>query len=100
RIEVRRRGRRSLRLAEKQHLRFGEGAATLLVVAVAARGDHVLPGVLSATMTRHHVIEREVVATLAAVLAGVVVALKDLFTRQLHDRARPLHVIDETDHGR
>jgi len=56
--------------------------------------------VLATAMTRHHVIERQVVAALAAVLAGVVVALKDLLARQLHHRTRPLDVIDEPDHRR
>jgi len=40
------------------------------------------------------------VAALPAVLAGVVIALQDLFARQLDDRPRPLDVVGKTDHRR
>src|SRR5437773_9799522 len=96
-VEIRRCGGRTLRRAEELHLRFGERAPALLVIAVAARRDDVLPGVLPAAVAWHHVVERQVVPPLAAVLAGVVVALEHFLARQLHDRARPLHVIGEAD---
>src|SRR5512143_2968623 len=51
-------------------------------------------------MSGHHMIERQVVPALSAVLAGVVVALEDLLARQLHHGARPLHVVREADHRR
>src|SRR5512143_2602335 len=50
-------------------------------------------------MSGHHMIERQVVPALSAVLAGVVVALEDLLARQLHHGARPLHVVREADDG-
>src|SRR5207244_5037525 len=77
-IEIGGRRRRTLGDAEELHLRLGERAPTLLVIARAARRDHVLPGVLAAAVPRHHVVEREVVAALPAVLAGVVIPLESL----------------------
>ena len=70
------------------------------MVARSARSHDVVPRVLAAAMTRHHMVQRQVVPSLAAVLAGVLVALEDLLARELHDRPRPLDVIDETDHRR
>ncbi len=48
-------------------------------------------------VTGHDMVERQVVAALAAVLAGVIVALEDFLARELYDRTRALHVIRESD---
>src|SRR5438132_69770 len=74
--------------------------STLSVIARLAGGHDVLPHVLTPTVPRDHMIERQVVAAPSAVLAGVVVADEDFLARHLHDRARTLHVVRETDHRR
>ncbi len=57
---------------------LSQRTATFAVVARSACSHHVVPGVLAAAMTRHHMVQRQVVPPFAAVLAGVVVALEDL----------------------
>src|SRR5437762_13021817 len=97
RVEVLRRGRRPDRKAQERHACLGERAPALPVVARLAGGDDVLPDVLATAVTRHHVIERQVVTALPAVLAGVVVTDEDFLTGHLHDGARTLHVVREAD---
>src|SRR5258708_13976033 len=79
---------------------FLDRAAALLVVAALARRDDVLPGVLAAAMTGDHVVEGEVMAALAAVLAGVVVADEDFLAGHLQNGPWSLYVIGEPDPGR
>jgi hypothetical protein len=52
------------------------GAPALLVVAIQATGDDVIPGLASAFNDRHHMVKSEVLggAFLAAILAGVVIS--------------------------
>src|SRR5438132_11320608 len=83
------------RLASERHPRFVQGPAALLVVAALAGRHDVLPGALTTTVPRDHVVEREVVAALAAVLAGVVVANEDFLARHLEDRPGALDVVRE-----
>src|SRR5437870_1185572 len=99
-IEVLRRGWRPHGQAKERHPRLGERASTLSVIARLAGGHDVLPHVLTPTVPRDDMIERQVVAAPSAVLAGVVVAAEDFPARHLHDRARTLHVVRETDHRR
>src|SRR6185436_6826128 len=99
RIEVLRSGRRPDRHTQERHPRLGERAAAFSVIARLARGDYVLPHMLTAAMTGHHVVKRQVMAASSAVLAGVVVAHENFLARHLYDRARTLHVIRETDDG-
>src|SRR5258708_23919315 len=93
--QVARRGRRADRLAGQRHVRFLQRPAALLVIAALARRDDVLPGVLPAAMPGDHIVEREVVAALAAVLAGVIVADADLLPGPLQNGARSLDVLGE-----
>src|SRR3990172_7752008 len=66
-------------LAHELHLRLLRGTAGLAVVTGLAGGDEVVPGVATAAVARHDVIEREIaLAVPAAVLAGVAVAVEDL----------------------
>src|SRR5438132_453208 len=85
------------RKPQERHACLGERAPALPVVARLAGGDDVLPDVLATAVTRHHVIERQVVTALPAVLAGVVVTDEDFLTGHLHDGARTLHVVREAD---
>src|SRR5712691_3248551 len=73
RVQVLRRRRRPDRLAPQAHPRLGERAPALAVIAGLAGGDDVFPDVLATAVARDHVVEREVVAPAAAVLAGVLV---------------------------
>src|SRR3954447_21871464 len=50
---------------------FVERLAALAVIARLARGDEVLPGLATPTMTRDDVVEGHVVCLPAAVLAGM-----------------------------
>ena len=78
-------------------MRLRQRAPALAVVTRSAGSHHVVPRVLAAAMTRHHMVQGQVVTSLAAVLAGVLVALEDLLARELHDRTRSLDVIHEAD---
>src|SRR5947207_7851282 len=96
---VLRRRRRAYGQPEQRHPRRRERAPASSVIAGLAGGHDVFPNVLTAPVTRDHVVEREVVATPPAVLAGVVVADQDFLARHLHDRSRTLHVVGETGDG-
>src|SRR5256885_13266877 len=48
--------------AKERHPRLGERAPALSVIARLAGGHDVLPDVLTAAVTRNHMIERQVVA--------------------------------------
>src|SRR5260221_10099740 len=61
--------------------------SALLVVAALACRDDVLPDVLAAAVAGDRVVEGEVVAALAAVLAGVGVPEQDVLGRHPSDRA-------------
>ncbi len=75
--------------------------AALAVVARLARRDQVLPRVAATAMARHDVVEGQVVALAAAVLAGVPVPGEDLAPAQLDPRARPPdEVLEADDRGR
>src|SRR5438477_2077400 len=100
REEVARCGWRPERGAGERHVRLPQRATALLVIAALARGDDVLPDVLAAAVAGDHVVEGEVVAALAAVLAGVVVADEDFLAGHLQHGPWSLDVVGETDHGR
>src|SRR5258708_19607998 len=100
REQVARGGRWPERRTGERHARLPQRPTALLVVAALARGDDVLPDVLTAAVAGDHVVEGEVVAALAAVLAGVVVANEDFLAGHLQDGPWSLDVIGEADHGR
>ena len=79
------------RLTHQIHACLRRRPATLAVVAGAAGGNEVLPFVRPASMARHHVVEGQLDAGDAAVLAALIVSREDLFARQSHARARSLH---------
>src|SRR4029077_7025795 len=84
RVEVLRSRRRTHRQRQERHPRLSERATALPVIARLARRHDVLPDMRTAAVTRHHVIEREVVPAPPAVLAGVVVADENFLARHLH----------------
>ncbi len=77
---------RTLGFADEVHAGFVRGAVALARVAGDAGADNVLPRGRPATVARDDVVEVQIFAleNFAAVLAGVVVALKDVVARELH----------------
>src|SRR5205807_340861 len=84
---------------EQLHARLLRRAATLAVVARPARRDEVLPGVLPASMLGDDVVEREVAAAAAAVLAALQVAREDLAAGQSRAWMGTPHEVVEADDG-
>lgn len=64
--------------ADELHIGFFGRPARFAPVAVHARADDVFPGMLAAPVARYDVVEGEVAALLAAVLAGVLVPVVNL----------------------
>lgn len=62
----------------ERHLCLVEHLAALAVIAAPAGADEVVPGVLATAVTRHNVVDGEILAPDPAILAGVIVAEKDL----------------------
>jgi hypothetical protein len=77
---------RSLRFANQAHVRFARKAIAFARIATDTRANHVLPRGCSSPITRYHVIQIEFAAieNLAAVLAGVFVALKHVVPGKFH----------------
>ena len=77
---------RTLRFANQTHLRFPRQAVALARIARDTGANHVLPDGESASVARHDVIEIQVVPlkNLAAVLAGVLIALENIVPRKFH----------------
>src|ERR1700761_1475029 len=83
------------RLVQELEARLGRRAVALAAVARDAGADNVFPRGLTAAVARDDVVEVEIlpVELLAAVLAGVVVALKDVVPRELDLLLR--HAVEE-----
>ena len=77
---------RPLRLADKAHVRFTRKAVALARIAGDARANHVFPSRGPAPVPRHDVIQIKVapIEQMAAVLAGVLIALEHIVTREFH----------------
>src|SRR5689334_12928675 len=77
---------RTLRLADERHVRFGRQTITLARITGNARADHVFPGSGAAAVARNDVIEIQLdaIENRPAILAGVLVALKDVVASELH----------------
>src|SRR5207249_11646026 len=76
----------SCRFAAQAHVHFPWKAIALARMAGDTRADHVFPRRCSAPIARHNVIQIEFapIENLSAVLAGVLVALKDVMTCELY----------------
>lgn len=68
------------RPAHQRHLRFIRRSITLAVVARNARGDQILPGILSSMRLRHNVIDRERHIAPTTVLTPMVVTTENVLT--------------------
>ena len=93
---------RALRFANQTHLRFPRQTVALARIARDTGANHVLPGGESASVARHDVIEIQVVPlkNLAAVLAGVLVALENIVPREFHFLFRQPIEEEQYDHTR
>src|SRR5881227_3593511 len=71
---------------DQAHVRFTRQPIAFARVARNARANHILPRCCSTAVARHDVIEIELAAVknLAAVLAGVLVALEDVVPGKFH----------------
>src|SRR5438477_12415431 len=95
--QIARRGRRPEGQAGERHVRFLQGPPTLLVVAALAGRDDVLPGVLPATVAGADAVEGQIMAALAAVHAGVVVAAENFLMGHSKIGVLALYVVRESD---
>jgi hypothetical protein len=77
---------RSLRFVQQLQARLARRAVAFATIARYARAHDIFPRSLAAPIARNDVIEIEIFAVefMPAVLAGVVVALKDVVARKLH----------------
>src|SRR5438034_3126800 len=74
-----------LRFTDQTHVRFARKAVALAGIAGDARANHVFPSRRSTAVARHDVIQIEFasIESLAAVLAGVLVALEHIVASKL-----------------
>src|SRR5262245_51802656 len=72
------------RLTNEPETRLFERTVALEEVASQARGDHVGPRGLATTRSRNHVVDGQLLASSAAVLAGVAVAAQDVLLVEGH----------------
>src|SRR5262249_36729065 len=93
---------RLLRLANEAHVGLFRGPAALLDVAAHAGTDDVFPGARAAAAARHDVIETQFRGRvlLAAVLALVIVAGKDIAPVELYRLLRQLVVAEQANDPR
>src|SRR5687768_4053410 len=86
------------RQTPERHVGIAEQLAAFPVIANTAGADQVLPGVLTAAMAGHDVVQREVTRLQTAVLARVVIADEDFAAGQPYSWARPLDQVHQTDY--
>jgi hypothetical protein len=87
-------------LAHQLHVGFLGGASGLMPVAGDTGADDVFPGVLAAAVARHDVVEGQLAALHAAVLAGVPVPVEYLVTGHFPLAVRALDHTRQADDGR
>jgi len=91
-----------LRFADKMHVRFLRQSIAFACIARDARANHIFPCCRSASFARHDMIEIQLVAlkNLATILTGVLVALEDVVTRELHFLFRETIEKEQHNHAR
>ena len=70
------------RCETKHHIGFFGGARTFFDIALEASGDDIFPGVGATFAARHDMVNRQIVTTVAAVLAGVIVTMQKIAARK------------------
>ncbi len=91
-----------LRFTDQTHVRFARKAVALAGIAGDARANHVFPSRHSSPVTRHNMIQIEFasIESLAAVLAGILVALEDIVASKLYFLFRKPIEHQQYDHPR
>src|SRR5260370_35882136 len=82
------------------HIYFFEQAITLLTVAGFAGSYEIFPRALPTTGTRYHVIERQITAMLATVLAHFIDPQQDIGAIGLQHHARNADIREQLHHDR
>jgi len=90
------------RPSNQAHVRFLRKPISFTCVTCDARANHIFPCGRPSPVTRHHMIEIELVTlkNLTAILAGVFVALKNVVPRKLHFLFRETIEKEQYDHAR
>jgi hypothetical protein len=78
---------------------FIDPAATLAVITVGAGRHDVRPDMLSAHVAWGHMVNGQAAIMLATVLAGIIIAAKNLAAGQLDVGARSMDLILQPDNG-
>ena len=93
---------RSLRLANQTHVRFLWEPVAFACVTLNARANHIFPCRRPASIPRHDMIQIQFVSleNIAAILAGVLVALENVVTRKLHFLFRETIKKEQHNHAR
>jgi len=86
--------------AHQFHVRLLGGSAGFFAVTFHAGTDHVLPGMFAVAEAGHHVVERKMFTLGAAILAGVMVTVKDFIAGHLALAARTADKLIEPDNRR
>jgi hypothetical protein len=93
---------RPLRFADQTHVRFAREPVTLSGIASDAGANHVFPARRSAPVAGHHMIQIKIapVKKVAAILAGVLVALEYVVPREFYFLFREPIENQQHDHPR
>src|SRR5581483_6565335 len=93
---------RPFRLTNQCHLCLLRKAIAFPCVTGNTRTNHVFPSRGSATVSRHHVIEVQIVSieSDSAILTGVLIALENIVTRKFYFLLREAIEKQENDHAR
>ena len=93
---------RALWFADQSHICLTRKAIALLRITWNAGANDVFPGGRSTAIARDYVIEVEIITieNMATVLAGILIALKNIVTRKLHFFLRQSIEEQQHDHAR
>lgn len=81
------------------HVRLLGGASGFLTITVHTGADDVFPGVLPSPVARHYVVEGQVAALLAAVLAGIFIPIEYLVAGHFALSAGSSNQLFQADNG-
>ena len=84
-------------LFDQLHSGFNRGAARLSQVTTGTSGHHVVPSMGAVLRPGNHVVQRQVLTLLSAILAGISVPKQYLFLGKLARQERPFDQVDQSD---
>jgi hypothetical protein len=99
-VEVDRSGAGFAWIAEQLHAGFLQLASPLLGIAGRTCADEVGPSVVSASIARDHMVDRQARCLRATVLAGVVIAPEQLALAETYAWTWPFDHVIQADNGR